>query len=130
MTNIAFDLSTHIDPPKEFTLDGEVYAIKGVDHLSANEEAKAMALFARHSYLAAELDETKNVQKGEQIATALRNTRLNIIYHLTTIPEGTPLPMHVQLKLIEAVREEMVVIEGEESEKPVDAAGEDAPVED
>jgi hypothetical protein len=106
---ISFALTSTVEPPKKFTLDGDVFELLGVNHLSPDAEAEAMALFARHTILAEEVDGTKNLSRGEEVAKQLRATRLRIIHKLTTIPDTRTIPLHVQVKLLEAVREEMAL---------------------
>lgn len=120
---ISFALTSKVEPPKKFTLDGDEFELLGVNHLTPDQEATAMALFARHGILSDEVDSTKNVLRGEELAKTLRATRLKIIHLLTTIPESRVVPMHVQVKLLEAVRSEM---EANEDEGPT-AVPADAP---
>lgn len=121
---IAFSLTTQIKPAKKFTIDGVEYQMKGVDHLSPDDEARVLALFSRHAILVGELEVEKNSGRGEGIAKAARETRLRIVRKLTDIPAeiAETLPLTVQVKLLEAIKEELQA-DAEEDDEPNDAVG-------
>lgn len=126
MANISLALSTKVAEATKFTVDGEEYEILGVDHLSAEDEAEALALFARHGLIAEELELTRNVQKGTQVALNLKACRVQILCKLTTLPKDVAgkLPIHAQIKLLAAVQEEIAGPEdGSAPETP--SSGED-----
>lgn len=106
MSNITLALTTKLAPTRKFTVDGDEYEILGLDHLSKEDESKAVALFARHSVIATELDMTSNVEKGKELATRVRSTRLQIIATLTTLPKeiAEKLPLTEQIALITALQ--------------------------
>jgi hypothetical protein len=103
-------LSTQVKPAKKFTVDGEEFQLLGTDHLSPSDEATAIALFSRHTLLAQELELTVNVVKGKAVAERLRNTRIQILCKLTDMPQevADKLPTPEQVKLLEALQDEMV----------------------
>lgn len=106
---ISLALTTEIAPAKKFTLDGEVYELLGIDHLSAEDEALAMALFARHGLLAQEIELTANTKRGAELALKLKSCRVRILCKLTTLPEevAMKLPIQAQVKLLEAIQVEL-----------------------
>lgn len=113
MSDTVLALSTRVKPARKFTVDGEEYELLGIDHLSDADEAEAIALFARHTLLAIDLEQTISVAKGKEVATRLKQTRLTILAKLTTLPKqiAAQLPIDQQIKLLAALQEEL---EGEE----------------
>lgn len=102
-------LSTEVAPAKKFMVDGEEYQLLGLDHLSADDEAKTMALFARHSLLASELEMTINTNKGTELALRLKKTRLQIITQVTDLPMDIAENLKVsgQVALLQAIQQEL-----------------------
>lgn len=109
MTDFSLALTTTLAPAKQFSVDGVGYDMLGVDHLSPDDEAETMALFARYGVLQAELDIEKNVTKGKAIAVALKATRLTLLTKLTSLPLSIAgkLPLTSQVKLLEAIQAEV-----------------------
>lgn len=105
----ALQLSTTLKPPTKFTVDGQSYDLLGIDHLSPEQEAEAMALFARLGIVTDELNAESNVQKGTKKAAEVRATRVAIFTKLTTLPKevASKLPLSAQVALLERVQEEM-----------------------
>lgn len=127
MSNISLALTTKLAPTKKFTVDGEEYEILGLDHLSKEDESKAVALFARHAYIATELEMTPNVQKGKELASRVRDTRMQIIATLTTLPKdiAEKLPLNAQIELITAVQSDQEETPEEAGESPGGNGSED-----
>lgn len=109
MSNPILELSTIVAPPKEFTVNGDVFRMLGINHLSPADEATAIALFSRHTILQIEVEATKNVQTGAQKAALLRTCRLQILCKLTDMPMSLAeqLPVDQQVKLLEALQREI-----------------------
>lgn len=107
MTEFALSLSTTLSPATKIQVDGEPFELLGVDHLSPNDEARVMALFARLGVLTAELELTSNVTKGEELAKRVKETRLNILAKLTTVPKDAlaKLPLLEQVRLLGAIED-------------------------
>lgn len=105
MTEFEISLSTALSPAKKFQLDGDPYDLLGIDHLSPNDEARVMALFARLGVLTAELELTSNVNRGEELAKRVKETRLNILAKLTSAPKDSleKLPLGEQVRLLGAI---------------------------
>ncbi len=116
-------LSTVVAPPKKFTVDGSEYHMLSMDHLSKEDEAEVMALFARHAYISQELELAPNVGKGREHATRLRTCRLSLLTKLTDMPRSLAeqLPLGAQAQLLEAVEAQMA--EQEEKIEDEDLAG-------
>ena len=119
-------LTTAVLPAKKFTVDGAEYEMLGTDHLSPDDEAQVLALFARHNILTMELDRERNPVKGKVIAERQRTARMAVIGKLTTLPPDVAgiLPLSQQVKLLEAIREE--VEQDDEDEEAVDPIAEAA----
>jgi hypothetical protein len=115
---ISLALTTEIAPAKLFTVDGAEYKLLGIDHLSAEDEAGAMALFARHSLLAQEIELTANTKRGAELALKLKSCRIRILCKLTTLPEevATKLPVGAQVKLLEAIQVELSAEDADEDD--------------
>lgn len=115
-------LNTAVKPAKKFTVDGEEFLLLGVDNLSAEQEATALALFARHGNIARALEFESNVDKGKTLALRLRSTRLDILCLLTDMPKDVAdrLPAHQQVKLLDAIQAEL-------EEEPFSEGDEDGP---
>lgn len=126
MTDFALSLSTVLTPTKKFKVDGVPYDLLGIDHLSSEEEAEVMALFARYESLQDELSGQKNTDRGKVTATHMRATRISILTKLTTLPKdvANKLPLTAQVRLLETVQAET---EANEEDTPVeDAPGAEA----
>ena len=127
----SVSLTTAIKPAALFLVDGQEYEMLGPEHLSPEEDAEVMALFARHALLLSELEMTRNLQKGTAVAEAVRKGRFAIIGKLTNMPrdliERLPLPQ--QAKLMEAIRAEMEFGMGDE-EDDLEEKGTETPPED
>lgn len=128
MSDILLELSTHIREPKKFTVDGREYQLLGLDHLGQADEVNVMALFARHSILAAELADSREVKTGERIATRLKETRLTLLTKLTDCPIDVvrKLPITSQVRLLETLERELSEAEEAEEEAETDASAEPA----
>lgn len=124
MSDSMLALSTQVKPAKKFTVDGEEYQLLGLEHISKEGEAEALALLSRHSLLMIELENTANVTKGKVVAERLRECRLRVIRALTDLPKETAetLPLHAQAQLLEAVVAEMSY--GDDDEE-TDASGDE-----
>lgn len=122
MSEISLALTTRIAPAKKFTVDGEEYQLLGLNHLSDEDENKVMALFARHSILLAQSENTDNLVKGRDLAAKIRETRLSIISTLTDLPKDVAkaLPLGQQVKLLETLQE----ILNDDEEPPAEDASE------
>lgn len=109
MTDYALSLSTALRPTKKFQVDGGEYEIFGIDHLSPDEEAEVMALFARYEALQDELSGQKNVTKGRGTAEQMRSTRVTILTKLTSLDRAKAgaLKLSDQVKLLEVVQTEL-----------------------
>lgn len=107
MTSLA--LTTKLAPTTKFTVDGEEFEILGLDHLSKDDEATVVALFARHNVLAFELDNCSDVARGENLAKRVRKTRILLITKLTTVPQETAeaLPLPAQVQLLGAIQQDL-----------------------
>lgn len=107
MTGLTTDeyllqLSTEVEPPKIFTVDGEEYRILGLEHMGKADEARVLALFARNSKLNKRLEDDRlKTAQAEQVAAALRDTRIELLSTLTDLPKeiAERLPMSAQVKL-------------------------------
>lgn len=123
MSDILLELSTHIREPKKFLVDGKEYQLLGLDHLGQADEVNVMALFARHTILAAELADSKEVKTGERVATRLKETRLSLLTKLTDLPLdiARKLPITAQVRLLETLERE--VSEEPDAEDAEDEAG-------
>ena len=122
------ELSTEIAPPTVFAVDGEEYRILGFEHMGKADEAKTLALFARHTRLNRRLEEGKKPTEAERIAMAIRDTRMDLISTLTDLPRGIAekLPMSAQVKLLRFISKEAGAIGDDED----DEVGEGAEAED
>ena len=127
---ILFALSTHVVAPKKFTVDGEEFNLLSLDHLSKEEEAMVMALFARHALLGQELELSPNAKRGAEVAERLRNCRLQLLTRLTTMSKSVAesLPLSEQARLLSALEEEMALVESDEEEDKSVERAEGAPV--
>ncbi len=103
------ELTTTVEPAKEFTIDGEVYKLYGLNHLSKKDETEALALFARHGILVNRLEMSANVNKGKELAESVKSCRMQILTRLTNAPLNVVelLPLGEQVKLFKAVQEEI-----------------------
>src|SRR6187431_1252360 len=103
------ELTTTVEPAKEFTIDEQPYKLYGLNHLSKKDETEALALFARHGILVNRLEMSPNVNKGKQIAEAVKSCRMQILTRLTNAPLDIveKLPLGEQVKLFKAVQEEI-----------------------
>jgi hypothetical protein len=126
MTEFSLALTTRIKPAKQFTVDSIPYDLLGVDHLSPDDEAETMALFARYGVLQVELDTEKNVTKGTPLALALKATRITLLTKLTSMPREVAgrLPLTQQVKLLEAIQAEVEDDEDEAQESAADGGSE------
>lgn len=117
---LLFELSTEIAPPVVFGVDGHEYHILGFEHMGKEEEARVMALFAKHRRLSDRLGETPNQAKAEQIALVLRDTRMLLISTLTDLPRevAEKLPMSGQLTILRFISQEAGVEGGPDDEVP------------
>jgi hypothetical protein len=108
MAKPLLSLSTALKDTIKFSVDGVGYEILGVDHLTPDDEAEVMALFARYGNIQMELDGEKNVSKGIPKALELRGTRLRLLVKMTTMPAevAAKLPLTQQVQLLEAIQEE------------------------
>jgi hypothetical protein len=124
-TEFSFALKTALKPTKKFTVDGEPYDMLGVDHLSTDEEAETVALFARYGVLQAELEMEKNTSKGKAIALQMKATRITLLSKLTTVPKDVAalLPLTQQVKLLEAIQSEVEADDDDETPEPVQEDG-------
>jgi hypothetical protein len=119
---LALTLSTALAPAKKFSVDGEEYQLLGLDHLSGEDEARTMALFARHSLIASELELTSNTEVGTKLATRLKKTRVQIICQVTDLPQevAEKIPVTGQVALLSAIQQELSGVEDDDDdeEKP------------
>lgn len=106
---LALTLSTALAPAKKFSVDGEEYQLLGLDHLSPDDEARTMALFARHSMIASELEVTSNTEYGTKLALRLKKTRIQILCQVTDLPQevAEKLPVAAQIQLLQAIQQEL-----------------------
>lgn len=109
-------LSSAVEEPKKFLLDGVEYQLFSTDHISPQDEAYVMALLSRHNILTRQLATERNVARGKHIAEEQRKARIEVIARLTSVPrsQATTLPISVQVKLLEAISDEVAVIDGDE----------------
>lgn len=122
MTEFPLNLTTAVSPPKTFTIDGVEYNLLGPDHLSPDQEAEAMALFARHALIQQQLDMTERLAEGEATAKRLRTCRILVLSKLTTIPKALveKLPLSIQVTLLEAIHEQMARPEEADPDDPAE----------
>ena len=106
---LLFELSTEIAPPKVFAVDGAEYRILGLEHIGREEEARVVALFARHTRLNERLDKEVKQETSEKVALAIHDTRMSIITALTDLPRDVAekLPHSGQVKLLRFIAEEL-----------------------
>ncbi len=127
-------LSTRIKPARKFLVDGVEYEMWSMDHLSKEDEAMVMALFARHSIIGQELEMSPNVNAGVKSAQQLRTCRMSLLTKLTSLTHdvAAKLPIGQQALLLDALEEEMAPPqEGEdEAVEGTQAAPEASPGED
>jgi hypothetical protein len=111
MTDFSLALTTALKPTKKFTVDGDEFEMLGIDHLSPDDEADTVALFARLQILQGDLEVQANVTKGATIAKAMKATRETILTKLTTMPRpvASKLPLSQQVLLLEALEAEVSV---------------------
>lgn len=104
----VIELSTTLAPAEFFTVDGEEYHLLGLDHLSADEEARVMGLFARFRHLSDKYEETGDEAKGKEIGGALIVQRLKILTSLTDMPMDVAkkLPVSAQAKLMKKLEKD------------------------
>jgi len=109
MTDYALSFTTSLSPTKKFLVDGEEFDLLGLDHLSDEEEAEVMALFARFNLLQEELAMTANVEKGKGVAAKIQTARLAIVCKLTSLtPEvAAKLSLPQVTKLMETIEAEI-----------------------
>lgn len=103
-----FDISTEVAEPIPFAVDGELYHIKGFEHMSRADEARTSALFARYNRLSRMLSEAKKQDEAERIAAAMYDLRMELLTSLTDLPRpvAEKLPMSGQTKLMTAIAKE------------------------
>ena len=108
MTNTEplLKLTTQIKPAEQVEIDGELYDLKGFEHLSPDEEAAATADFARFERLLRELARAGDERAGIRLARKMRDKRIDILTKLTTIPRDVAeqLPPSAQTELFKLVR--------------------------
>lgn len=104
----VLELTTQVAPAPIFTVDGQEYELLGLEHLSAEDESHAAALFARFSRIARSLDVAENDQKAADLAKAMRKKRVEIISLLTTMPAAlvAALKVEQQVQLLGAIQTE------------------------
>lgn len=123
-------LTTKLAPTQKFTVDGQEFEILGLDHLSKDDEATVVALFARHNVLAFELENTSDIARGENLAKRTRKTRVQLLTKLTTMPQELveALPLPAQVKLLQALQADLneeTGVEDEDDEAPDAGDGSD-----
>ena len=108
MADHILSLSTTVEPAKTFEVDDESYELLGFEHLSADDEAKAQAMFTKFFQLNRQLDNMANEKQGESLAKRIREKRIDILAHLTTMPHevAAKLPLPAQAALFRAVAQE------------------------
>jgi hypothetical protein len=108
MSDPILSLSTELDPPSVFEVDGEQYQLLGLTHLSDEQESKATAMFSRFGQLTYKMETAPTDKEAEKLSKDLRKRRLDIIAFLTTMPRDVveKLPLPGQIQLFQAVRRE------------------------
>ncbi len=108
MSDHILELSTEVEPPKKFTIDDEEYVLKGFEHLSDTEEAKATAAFTRFAQILGRLERAKDDKTAERLATVLRARRIELITLLTNVPKDVAeqLPLGAQSQLFRQIQKE------------------------
>lgn len=103
------ELSTQVAPAAMFTVDGDEYHLRTLDHMSAAEEAEVTGLFQRFSKSFENLQEQTDAAKAERIAGSLRKQRIHLLTKITDMPESVAasLPASAQGKLLETLQEEL-----------------------
>lgn len=106
--NVLFDISTEVAEPVPFGVDGDIYHIRGFEHMSKSEEAHVTALFARYNRLSERLADSKKRDEAERIALAMYDLRMELLTSLTDLPREVAerLPMSGQTKLMRAISRE------------------------
>jgi hypothetical protein len=115
VTDHLLELSTAVDEAKTFTVDGETYKLLSFDHLSAEDESKAMGDSARFEQLMNKMSRAGTDAEARRLANQVRNKRIDILTRLTTMPRDVAerLPLQAQVKLFQAVQTES--LDGEDS---------------
>lgn len=110
-------LSTQVEPPKTFEIDGVQYELRGIVHLTPDEEADVTASFTRFQQQANRLERAGNDREAKTIAAHLRDRRLKLIGKVTSVPQDVieSLPFPAQIQLFNAVAEEFSGLDDGES---------------
>lgn len=124
-----FDLSTAVEPPLTFEVDGQPYELRTVSHLNVLEEAKLRRLFRREQVLDRQLAQLKPTDEAamQRIGEQLRGLRIELITMMTSLPAETAerLPTLGQQKLIRAIGKEASELRGRGLEDEEDAESEE-----
>jgi hypothetical protein len=122
MSDPILSLSTQLDPPETFEVDGESFDLLGLKHLSDEQEAKAQGLFARFQNISGQLEHSANDQVAQRLSKDLRKRRLDLIALMTTVPRDLveKLPLPAQVKLFKAIMEDFTGGDEDAEAKPAD----------
>ena len=116
MSDPILSLTTQLEPPSTFEVDGETYELLGLKHLSDEQEAHATALFSRFGQISYKMETAPTDKEAERFSKDLRKRRLDLIALLTTMPRDKveTLPLPAQIELFRAVRQETGGGDGDE----------------
>ena len=122
MSDPILSLSTQLDPPDTFEVDGESFNLLGLKHLSDEQEAEAQGLFARFQNISGQLETAANDQVAKRLSKDLRKRRLDLIALMTTVPRDLveKLPLPAQVKLFKAIMEDFIAGDEDAEAEPTD----------
>lgn len=129
------DLSTAVEPSLPFTVDGEVYELRTISHLSKMEEARLRTLNKQEEFILAKI-EAADPEKQKTVVLDLHkklfDLRIELITMMTSLPQekAEALPPMMQQKLIVFVGLEVGVILKRQAEETEDEENNDDDDED
>jgi hypothetical protein len=105
----GLELTTEVAAPYGFAVDGTAYELYTYEHLSKDQEARAQALFRRHTRENKKLADAQDDRSAEKWAAQNRETRIDILTALTNVPRDVveQLPQPAQARLMKEIGKRM-----------------------
>jgi len=114
MNESLLDLSTAVEPPLVFTVDGQPYKLRTISHLSKLEEARLRTLNKQEEFILAKIDAIDPNLEDKLMALheKLFDLRIELITMMTSLPreKAEKLPPIQQQNLINYVGMEVAAI--------------------